>query len=403
MEAQEQYAQTGQQLSGQPNYSALYYAALFGGVAGIVFVLAFVNGWRGTFAYRAMVQAGRTQDKQDALSPEDLLAVRRKVMSVVQRVWGTGPLSSAGKAPETAPAVATTVIAAPVKFRTPLSPPTVAVQTVSEAPSSEDSSDDETESALTLQPDLTAVVTSSSIENPNATETPAAVLAEPADAAALDQFPTLDDAPDVQTLADLVGSNPFQLTRALVFLVANVITGLAFMLARSMMVSGPFHPVYWQFAILRGIAFTLATLSAFRFVRRGWSAAIVAAALTVLLMLPVCHFTLGTFDIADLFYREQFQEFLLIPFADSLVTLLGLFFLIPRIRPLALALWTGAVCAEVATSMLITMLREFGSGTPPDPVLAGTLVFFVGVRSLIFAGVLWGGLKLVGIGHTSKS
>jgi hypothetical protein len=216
---------------------------------------------------------------------------------------------------------------------------------------------------------------------------------------ALDQFPRIDDAPEIQTLADLVGANPFRKWRALVFLTANIVTDLAFMLARSMMISGPFHPVYWQFAILHGIAFTLATLLAFHFVRRGWTAAVVAAAATVLLMLTVCHFTLGTFTIGDLFYREQFQEFFFIPFVDSLVTLLGLFVLIPRIRPLALALWTGSVCAEVATSMLVTTLRELGAGTPPDPVLAGTLTFFLGARSLVFAAAFWAGLRVTGVGR----
>jgi TIR domain len=398
MESQEQYQRMGQQFSGQPNYSALYYAALFGGVAGIVFVLAFVNAWRGTFAYRALVQARQTQDKQDALSPEDLLAVRRRVMAVVQRVWGKGPLAAAKSAPEAASTAAPAAIATPVQFRAPSDAPKVATQPF-EAPSNLSLSDDETQSALTLRPALPIpVLTSATVESPNSPVAPSAVVPTP-DAQALDQFPAVDDAPDVHTLADLVGSNPFQIMRALIFLAANVVTGLAFMLARSMMMSGPFHPVYWQFAILHGIAFTLATVLAFRFIRRGWTAAVVAAAVTVLLMLPVCHFTLGTFTIGDLFYREQFQEFLLIPFVDSLVTLLGLFFLIPRIRPLALALWTGSVCAEVATSMLITTLRELGAAAPPDPVLGGTLAFFVGVRSLVFAAVLWTGLRFSGMGR----
>jgi hypothetical protein len=378
MESQQQYLRMSGQLQGQPDYSALYYAALFGGIAGILFVLAFVNAWRGTFAYRAMVQAGQTQDKQDALSPEDFLAVRRKVTGVVQRIWGTGPLTAA-KATETAPVAAKkNVIATPVQFRAPAQAPIVAVQ---QAP----------------------VVTSASIENPTAPVVSTTVAAGPAAPSTQDQFPEIDDAPDGYTLADLIGSNPFRLTRALVFLTANVATGLAFMLARSVMGNGSLHRVYWQFAIVHGIAFTLAALLAFRFVRKGWAAAAVAAAGTVLLMLAFCYFTLLTFHIADLFYREQFQEFVLVPFVDSLVMLLGLFFLVPRIRPLVLALWTGAVCAEVATAILITILRELGSGAPPDRVVAGTLVFFLGVRSVVFAAVLWGGLKLTGIGRRSAS
>jgi hypothetical protein len=119
----------------------------------------------------------------------------------------------------------------------------------------------------------------------------------------------------------------------------------------------------------------------------------------IVLIFPVYHFTLGTFALADVFYREQFQEFLLLPFADVLVTLLGLFYIVPRVRPLALGLWVGAVCAEIATAMLLTALRDFGGGVAPDPVLSGTLAFFVGMRSLVFAAVFWGGLKVTGIGR----
>ena len=84
------------------------------------------------------------------------------------------------------------------------------------------------------------------------------------------------------------------------------------------------------------------------------------------------------------------------------VTLLGLYYLLPRVRPLALGLWVGAACAEVATSMLITTLRDLGAGAPPDKVLYGALAFFVGVRSLAFAAVFWAGLKLAGIGRNTK-
>ncbi len=383
MEAQEQYSQLGQQSYGQANYSALYYAALFGGIAGIVFVLAFVNGWRGTFAYHAMVLARQTQDKQDALSQEDLLAVRRKLMAMVQRAWGMLPRSRTKIVPEPAPAAAATSVTTVLPFRAPVQPPAIIPQPEAGASTAIDSTEDETQPLLTPPPPPVPVA--SVAEKPKRP------------APALDQFPKIDDAPGVNALADLIGSNPFQPTRAAVFMAANILTGLAFMLSRSIMLSGPFHPVYWQFAIVRGLAFTVATLLAFHFIRRGWMAALVAAAATVVVMLPVSHFTLGTFDIRDLFYREQFQEFLLLPFVDSLVLLLGLFFLIPRLRPLALALWTGSVCAEVVTSMLLTTLRELGSGPPPDPVLAGALAFFVGVRSLVFAGIFWAGLKFAGV------
>jgi uncharacterized membrane protein len=219
----------------------------------------------------------------------------------------------------------------------------------------------------------------------------------------IDAFPEYNDAPEVNTLGDLIGSNPVRVMRTLAFLAANVATAMVFIFSRSVLVPGPMHPVYWQYALLRGVAITLATWVAFRFIRRGWTASIAAAAMTTVLLVAVSHFTLGTFTLADVFYREQFQEFVLIPFVDVLITLLGLFYLIPRVRPLALGLWVGAVCAEVLTSMLITTLRDLGAGTPPDLVLAGTLVFFVGVRSLVFAVVFWAGLKVAGIRRSASS
>ena len=50
MDQQEIYTRMGQTLAGQPDYSGLYYATLFGVGAGIVFVVAFVNASRGTLA-----------------------------------------------------------------------------------------------------------------------------------------------------------------------------------------------------------------------------------------------------------------------------------------------------------------------------------------------------------------
>jgi hypothetical protein len=103
-----------------------------------------------------------------------------------------------------------------------------------------------------------------------------------------------------------------------------------------------------------------------------------AAVATIGLILPAHHFTLGDVDNRRRGRAGQFQEFLLIPLADGLVTGLGLINLIPRVRPLALGLWVGAGCAEVAISMLITTLRDRGGGPAPDPVLAGTLCLFRG-------------------------
>lgn len=397
MDSQQIYKSMGQNLAGQPDYSALYYSCLFGVMAGIACVVGFINASRGTLAYRQMVTAGKTEDKQDALSPQDLLAVRRKAVAAVQRIWGAGPLATASQL-ESASTLPDNAAPAPVRVVAQERPSVVApyassitadaAVTPQAAPVALETSPAVADAFVTSEPPQTPVATASIL-----TTTPS-----PAQET-VDAFPAYDDAPEVNTLGDLIGSNPMRLTRILAFLAANVATAMIFIFSRSVSIPGPMHPVYWQFALLRGIAVTLAAWLAFRFIRSGWTASIVAAGIATAILVAVSHFTLGTFTLADVFYREQFQEFVLIPFVDILITLLGLFYLIPRVRPLALGLWVGAVCSEVLTSMLITTLRDLGAGAPPDRVLAGTLVFFVGVRSMVFAVVFWIGLKIAGVGR----
>lgn len=396
MQTQENYARMSgqQQIPDQPDYGGLYHAALFGVIAGIAFVVAFVNAVRGTLSYRQMVAARQAVDKQNALSPENLMAVRRKVMAAVRRIWGSGSLAPATSGQTTG--------SAPATPRSPASQVTAATREPLAAQPSAFSEAIAVGETRPLYAPLPSEPAPALVNAAREDFAPSAAVPVPAAADAVDQFPEFDDAPDVHTLGDLIGSNPFRLSRASAFLLSNVAAALVYILARAIMLPAPIHPVYWQFAFLESLAFTLATLVAFRLVHTGWTAALVAAFGTVALVLPVYHFTLGTFDIRDVFYREQFQEFLLLPFAFSLATLLGLFFLIPRIRPLVLGIWVGAVCAEVATSMLITTLRDLGSVPPPDPVLNGVMAFFVGVRSLVFAAVFWAGLKLTGIGRTAR-
>ena len=384
MEQQQVYRNMGQTLPGQPDYAGLYYGALFGVVAGIAFVIAFINASRGTLAYRQMVAQRQTTDKQDALSSQDFLLVRRKAMGAIQKFWGskaTAPATVNNEAPASA-------VAAPAPVAARMSKPAAISQNIAALKTAES---ERATAVGETRPVFAATE-----------EAPLAVVAS-GNPIAVDQFPKFDDAPEIHNLADLIGSRPFRVMRALAFLAANLAAGLVMILARDVMLPGPMHPVYWQFAILRGIAITLASVAAFRFVRSGWLASVLATAVSLAFILTVDHFTLGTFTIGDVFYREQFQEFALIPFVDVLVTLLGLFYLIPRVRPLALGIFAGAVSAEIVSSMLITTLREFGAGVPPDPVLAGTLAFFVGVRSLVFAGVFWGALKFAGIGRASAT
>ena len=199
MEAQEQYyLRIGHRLAGQPDYSARYYAALFGGITGIVFGLAFVSAWRGTFAYRAMVQARQTQDKQDALSPEDLLAIRRRIKGVLQRAWGTRLPSSAKTATDRA-AATTKAVVTPTLSRQ-AEAPAVAARPVPVAGSSVTA--EEIPSPLTLRPPLPPVVTAAVVESPNAFLVPSPVAAPPVAPAALAHFPAIDNAPEAQTFAD---------------------------------------------------------------------------------------------------------------------------------------------------------------------------------------------------------
>lgn len=100
------------------------------------------------------------------------------------------------------------------------------------------------------------------------------------------------------------------------------------------------------------------------------------------------------YQLADIQYVKLFEGDPDVKFESVLRAL---------VRPLALGLFVGAACAEVATSMLITTLRDLGGGPPPDPVLLGTLAFFVGVRSLVFAAVFWAGLKATGIGKPAAN
>ncbi len=245
MEQQQLYSRMGQNFPGQPNYTGLYYAALYAVVAGIGFVIALVNASRGTLAYRVMVAAGKTQDKQSALSPADLLGLRRKLMAFMQRIWSAGAIRAAVAEPQTS--------------TTPIAPAATAVH----------------DNAPTIPVVSSPSVASEPVEAVSLAPSPSPASLPPAP---IDQFPSFDDAPEVQTFKDLIGSQPFRAGRALAFMTANVVTGLIFMLARSLILPEPMHPVYWQFGLLRGVAVTFLVLLVFRFVRSGWIASLIAAA-----------------------------------------------------------------------------------------------------------------------------
>jgi hypothetical protein len=75
-----------------------------------------------------------------------------------------------------------------------------------------------------------------------------------------------------------------------------------------------------------------------------------AAVVTTLLILPV-YGALPNFVWSDLLYREQFQQFVLLPFVYGFMFLAALALLTSRLQPLALAVWLGAMSAEIGTPL----------------------------------------------------
>ena len=177
-----------------------------------------------------------------------------------------------------------------------------------------------------------------------------------------------------------------------VFFLANLAAGLTFLIGRSMTTSFSVPPVYWLFAICLACVFTAATVAGFRFLSNVWAAASAAALAAALASLPF-DAMLSSFAWADLFYREQFQQFILLPFVNSFILLMALVWVVPRLQPMVLALWLGAMGTEIATSLVANLLHALGAGDSPDAVLGGASVISAVLRSLAFALTLWGGLQ----------
>jgi hypothetical protein len=102
---------------------------------------------------------------------------------------------------------------------------------------------------------------------------------------------------------------------------------------------------------------------------------------------------LPSFAWADIGFREQFQQFILLPLISSFILLAALSWVVPRLQPMVLALWLAAMGTEIATSVVLNLLHVLGAGEPPDAVLGGASVISAVLRSLAFALVLWGGLE----------
>jgi hypothetical protein len=194
--------------------------------------------------------------------------------------------------------------------------------------------------------------------------------------------------------AALIGAKPFDVRFGGAFLAANVAAALASLmwLAGTTQYSVPAD--YWIFALAQACIFTAAASVGFRLMRNVWLASLVAAAMSTVVALPFWN-SLPTFVFADIIYREQFQQFILLPFVSSFILLAALALLTPRLQPLPLALWAGAMCAEIITTVTANLLRTLGAGEPPDALLASTSLLSAIVRSVVFAAVLWGVLVVV--------
>jgi hypothetical protein len=170
-----------------------------------------------------------------------------------------------------------------------------------------------------------------------------------------------------------------------------VIAALLYFAALSSTTVLPVAGGYWLLAVWQGLIVSIAAVTAFRLVRNSWVAAAMASVVTTLLILPV-YGALPNFVWSDLLYREQFQQFVLLPFVYGFMFLAALALLTSRLQPLALAVWLGAMSAEIGTPLFTALLRGLGAKEPPDAVLAGGSLVSAICRSLVFTAIFWGGL-----------
>jgi hypothetical protein len=343
-----------------------YYYDWISLVISVVCAVAFTNATRGTFAYHVMVLTRVAQDKQDALSPEDLAALRQKVSGVFAK----------SKAAPAAPA--------PGRMQVPISMPSRVAPAA--APTVEKTLDRaRVDAPVQLQPAIvqpgiapSGVVPSISAPTQQLTQEDSAVAV----------------APVRQSFAGIIGvsGGVIYWPRVMAFLAANVAAGLAFALSRSLTSSLSVPLAYWVFEFGAAGVFTLAVVAAFRFTPNIWAALGAVAVVTTLAALPF-YALLPSFAWSDLMYREQFQQFILLPFVNGFILLAALVWVVPRLQPMVLALWLAAMGTEIVTSLVANLLHALGAGEAPDAVLGGASVISALLRSLVFALALWGGLE----------
>jgi hypothetical protein len=321
----------------------------------LVCVGAFTNAMRGTFGYRRMVATHVAADKQDAITAEDLAAIKGKISGIFHKSGGA--VLPRPAVPRSQP-------------RTAAVPPPPAPAAPPYSPS----------------PKVSKSAPAAPAEPP---PTPAAPADVPADAEV-----AIAPAPLRKAFAATIGVSGGLIywPRVGAFFLANLAAGLTFLIGRSMTTSFSVPPIYWLFAICLASVFTAATVAGFRFLSNAWAAAGAAALAATLASLPF-YAMLSSFAWADLFYREQFQQFILLPFVNSFILLMALVWVVPRLQPMVLALWLGAMGTEIATSLVANLLHALGAGDSPDAVLGGASVISAVLRSLAFALGLWGGLQ----------
>jgi hypothetical protein len=328
------YAQYETQYPGYQNpLLAQYYTSWSGLIVGAICVLGFANATRGTLAYHQMVMTRKADDKQVAITKVEFAGIKSGLFGRLSKLGGAGQAKLASMSQTTAAAASPNLMSSSVAAIAP---------------------------AAASLPSLSSVMT------------------EP------------------QSFAELIGARGSSLgwLRALAFIIANVAAGLTYLIWLSATSKIPVTGVYWQLVIAERSLFAIAALVAFRLIQKPWKASALAGAIATVAALPF-YSMLPTFIWGDLIYREQFQQFVLVPFFNNFILLLGLAWAVPRVKPMLFALFMGAMSAEVLTPLFANFLRMFGAGQAPDQMLNSTSVIFAVIRSLLFAAIFWGLLRVM--------
>ncbi len=297
--------------------SSLYYACWFELLVSLLSVGAFTNATRGTLAYRRMVASHTTPDKQVALTSEDIAELKRNIGGLLSKrraMTAPAPVAAAPAPVMVAPTPETPALSRPVQLPPQAGPVLVA------------------QSAPVV---------------PAAQAPPVAIPAPQTETAVV--VPVVAAEPMRQGFAAMIGVSGGLIywPRVMAFFAANLTAGLAFVLSRAVIGSVPVSAAYWLWAICGACVFTAATVAGFRFVPNVWGAVAVAAVLNAMVALPL-YAMLPTFAWTDLFYREQFQQFLLVPLIAGFILLASLTWVVPRLQPMVLALWLAAMGTEIA-------------------------------------------------------